>query len=247
MKNYAPKMKQYSMKLLFLLTLLIFNSEVWAQDGETSASPLTYGPKIGLTSSGFYKTFLSEGSHTGSIPGVAVGGFVSYNAMDFLSVSAELLFMQQGGTRVEMKESPVDNSIMASTANTRLHNLELPLLVKLGLPNLFPGFKPQLILGPSVGYNLAATQSQDITFNLGETYVTGSGSENVRSEFQSMQYGLHAGIGAEVPLESFLFLFDVRYRYGINPINNGVDPYNLLFDADDIRSNTFLFSIGIGF
>ncbi|MGD1895185.1 MAG: porin family protein [Cyclobacteriaceae bacterium] len=221
-------------------------SSGFSQDNDTSTEGgLTYGPKIGLTSSGFYEGIISGRQHTGNVTGVAAGGFVSYPIVDQLSVSAELLYMQQGGTRMELKESIVDGSLITTTGNVTLHNVEFPVLLKAGLP--LGWIKPQLIVGGSVGYNFAAMQRQDVTFEVGETRATGSGTNNVRSEFQSMQYGALVGLGAEVPTESVLLIFDVRYRYGINPINNGYDPNNLLESANDIRSNSFMFSIGIGF
>lgn len=251
MKNYTYRMGLSfirKMGFLPLFLLLMFNHKVQAQDVAGSTGPgLMYGPKVGLTSSGFYKGFLGGRTHTGSVTGIALGGFASYTLMDYISVSAELLYMQQGGTRVELKESMVDASLITTTGNIKLHNLEFPVLVKAGLPNVLPGIKPQLILGPSVGYNVAAVQSQDITYFVEDFARTGSGSEDVRSEFRSMQYGLNVGVGAEIPLTSSVFVFDVRYRYGINGVNNGFDVNDLLRDATDLRSNSFMFSVGLGF
>lgn len=223
----------------------LFAQDGGSETGSASGSSLVYGPKIGLTSSGFYEGFMGGRQHTGNVTGLAVGGFVTYPLIDHLSVSGELLYMQQGGTRMELKESMVDGSLITTTGNVTLHNLEFPVLLKAGLP--LGWIKPQLIVGGAVGYNFAAMQRQDVTFEVGETRATGSGTNNVRSEFQSMQYGAVVGLGAEVPTESVLLTFDIRYRYGINPINNGYDPNNLLESANDIRSNSFMFSVGIGF
>nr|WKN38406.1 porin family protein [Tunicatimonas sp. TK19036] len=260
-------MMQYFNRVLnkarcFAMTLPVIAAlsapDAFAQDADSgTGQPLVYGPKIGLTSSGFYEGFLNGRQHTGSVTGVAVGGFASYSLLDFLDVSAELMYMQQGGTRVELKESIVDGSLITTTGNVKLHNVEFPVLVRLGMPNPVLGIRPQLVFGPSVGFNVAAIQSQDITYFVDafnetpaglETFArTGSGTENVRSEYRSMQYGLNVGLGAKIPLEggSNTFFFDARYRYGVNAINNGYDPNDLLRDATDIRSNTFLFSIGI--
>ena len=263
--------------LLSLLMFLMFNPPAQAQDqtdastdasgtvstdggsGGGLLSEITYGGKVGLTSSGFYKGFAEGRPHTGSLSGLVVGGFASYSVLDFLDVSAELLYMQQGGTRVELKESIVNGTPVAITGNVRLHNVEFPVLLRATLPNLDLGFKPQLVVGPSIGYNVAAVQSQDVTYFLGSRddtelgieagafSTTDSGSENVRSEYQSMQYGLNIGLGVEIPLEAFTLVFDTRYRYGINPVNNGFDANDLLRDATDLRSNSFVFSLGVGF
>ena len=264
--------------LLSLLMLLMFNPPAQAQDQtDVSSDPsgtistdgggssggllseITYGGKVGLTSSGFYEGFAEGRPHTGSLSGLVIGGFASYSVLDYLDVSAELLYMQQGGTRVELKESIVNRTPVAITGNVRLHNVEFPVLLRATLPNLGLDFKPQLVVGPSVGYNVAAVQSQDVTYFLapyddgqngleaGAFSTTNSGSENVRSEYQSMQYGLNIGLGIELPLEAFTLVFDTRYRYGINPVNNGFDANDLLRDASDLRSNSFVFSLGVGF
>ena len=263
--------------LLSLLMFLMFNPPAQAQDqseansdasgtvstdGGSSGglrSEITYGGKVGLTSSGFYKGFAEGRPHTGSVTGLMVGGFASYSVLDFLDVSAELLYMQQGGTRVEFKESTVAGLPTAITGNVKLHNIEFPVLLRASLPNLGIGIKPQLVVGPSIAYNVAAIQSQDVTYFLshhsdnvpgiesGTFSTTDSGTENVRSEYQTMQYGLNIGLGTELPGEAFNLIFDARYRYGINPVNNGFDANDLLRDAADLRSNSFVFSIGVGF
>lgn len=266
MKNYPRRAKYAIGSLLSLLMSTMFNPNAQAQDDATSVSSgggflseITYGGKIGLTSSSFYEGFAEGRPHTGSMTGLMVGGFASYSVMDFLDVSAELLYMQQGGTRVELKESIVNGTPVAITGNVRLHNVEFPVLLRASLPNLGIGIKPQLVVGPSVGYNVAAVQSQDVTYFLappsdeelgiesGTFSTTNSGSENVRSEYQTMQYGLNIGLGAELPGEAFNLVFDARYRYGINPVNNGFDANDRLRDATDLRSNSFVFSVGVGF
>lgn len=276
MKNYPRRAKYAVGSLLSLLMSLMFNPQVQAQDdtmdasgsvttesssgsGGSLLSDLTYGGKIGLTSSGFYEGFAEGRPHTGSVTGLTVGGFANYPLTSFLDVSAELLYMQQGGTRVEWKQSAVEDSKIAITGNVKLHNVEFPVLLRATWPDLGIGIKPQLIVGPSVGYNVAANQSQDVTYFVEEQSdnqlgiqsdqfsITNSGTENVRSEYQSMQYGLHVGLGVEIPTEAFTMVFDARYRYGINPINNGFDANDLLRDATDLRSNSFVFSLGIGF
>ena len=267
MKNYPRRARYAFGSLLPLLMLLMFNPHVQAQDGTTNPggsgnnflSDLTYGGKVGLTSSGFYEGFVEGRPHTGSVTGLMVGGFVSYAIMDYLDISAELLYMQQGGTRVELKESIVNGSPVAITGHVKLHNIELPVLLRASLPNIGIGIKPQLVVGPSVGYNVVAVQSQDITYFLAPRHdtelgietaafsTTNSGMENVRSEYQTMQYGLNVGLGAEIPMEAFRLVFDARYRYGINPVNNGFDANDLLRDATDLRSNSFILSLGIGF
>ena len=276
MKNYPRRAKCAVGGLLSLLMSMMFNPQAQAQDdapevsgsvsteassgaGSSFLSDLTYGGKIGLTSSGFYQGFAEGRPHTGSVTGLTIGGFATYPLMPFLDVSAELLYMQQGGTRVEWKQSVVQDSKIAITGNVKLHNVEVPVLLRATLPDLGIGIKPQLVLGPSLGYNVAATQSQDVTYfverpqegqsgiQADQFSITNSGTENVRSEYQSLQYGLNVGLGVEIPTEAFTVVFDARYRYGINPVNNGFDADDLLRDATDLRSNSFVFSLGIGF
>jgi hypothetical protein len=249
MKNCSSKGIKYPLRLAWILGLMIgWGPMVLAQDADSGSDsggslPITYGGKIGLTSSGFYEFPTKDRDHTGHVTGVAVGGFVNYPITDIFTVSAELLYMQQGGTRVELKESVLGGNTLL-TGNVTLHNIEIPILIRAGLPGLLPGFKPELIVGPSFGFNLAARQSQDYTFFVGDFPVTSDGIENVRSEFRSIQLGLNLGLGTEVAVGDHLMYFDARYRLGLSPINNGYDAFNLLRDATDIVANSFLFSIG---
>lgn len=249
MKNCSSKGMKYSLRLAWLLGLLLsWGPIAMSQDtdsgGDSSGnSTITYGAKVGLTSSGFYEFPTKDRDHTGHVTGVAVGGFVNYPISDLFTASAELLYMQQGGTRVELKESILGGNTIL-TGNVTLHNLEIPILIRAGLPGLLPGFKPELIVGPSFGFNIAARQSQDYTFFVEDFPVTTDGTENVRSEFQSIQLGLNLGLGTEVAVGDHLLYFDARYRVGLNPVNNGYDAFNLLRDATDIVSNSFLFSLG---
>jgi hypothetical protein len=200
--------------------------------------------RAGLVSSGFYEQNLQRLSHTAAITGLALGGFGSYDVLDFLDVSTELLYLQQGGSRMSMINSLVDDSPITTTAYTRLHNLELNVLARLSLPGLADPLKPYLLLGPGLGYNITAVQQQDITYEYGDFSYTGSGSEQVRSDFRSMQYGLYLGLGSMLPAGSKMLSVDVRYRYGLNPINNGFDPFNRLGSVSDFSTHSWMLTIG---
>ena len=249
MKNCSSNRRFSLLHLALALVFLVgWSGSVLAQQADTGGDSrgslsLTYGAKIGLTSSGFYEFPTKDRDHTGHVTGVAVGGFVNYPINDMFTASAELLYMQQGGTRVELKESALGGNTVL-TGNVTLHNIEIPLLLRAGLPGLLPGLKPELIIGPSIGFNLAARQSQDLTFFIEDFPVTTDGSENVRSEFQTIQWGLNLGLGTEVAVGEHLMYFDARYRVGLNPVNNGYDAFNLLRDATDIVTNSFFFSLG---
>ena len=237
------------MRLAWALSFLVgWSTTALAQEADSGGDsggslPITYGAKLGLTSSGFYEFPTKDRDHTGHVTGLAVGGFVNYPITDMFTASAELLYMQQGGTRVELKESALGGSTVL-TGNVTLHNIEIPILLRAGLPGLLPGFKPELIVGPSLGFNLAARQSQDFTFFIEDFPVTTDGTENVRGEFQTLQWGLNLGLGTEIAVGEHLMYFDARYRVGLNAVNNGYDAFNLLRDATDIVSNSFFFSLG---
>ncbi|MFP4088745.1 MAG: porin family protein [Cyclobacteriaceae bacterium] len=249
MKTRSSGGRYHPLQLASLLCLLLlWGPSVLAQDADnggasSSSSGLRYGVKVGLSSSGFYEFPTKDRDHTGHVTGVAAGGFVTYPLTDIFTASAELLYLQQGGTRVELKESILGGNTVL-TGNVTLHNIEIPLLIRAGLPGLLPGFKPEIVVGPSFGFNMAARQQQDLTFFIEEFPVTTDGTENVRSEFQSIQWGLHLGLGTEVVVGSHLLYFDARYRMGLSPVNNGFDAFNLLRDATDIVSNSFIFSLG---
>ena len=92
MKNFnrvLHKARCLAMALPVVATLSVQNG--FAQDADSGAGhTLMYGPKVGLTSSGFYEGFFGGRQHTGSVTGVAVGGFAVYDLLDFVSASANL-------------------------------------------------------------------------------------------------------------------------------------------------------------
>ncbi|MEK6481463.1 porin family protein [Catalinimonas sp. 4WD22] len=237
--------------LLFTIVAWSITTSSMAQEsGETdNSSPqaIKYGVRAGLTSSGFYHQDLTQHKHTGSITGVTVGGFVTYSPISLLDVSLEVLYMQQGGARTQLRNSAVDESPIATTANTYLHNLEVPLLLKFNIPGISTTIKPQLIVGPALGYNITSIESQDISFQYGDQFATGSGKEDVRSDFRSLQYGAYAGAGIEIPMGANELSVDFRYRYGVNAINNGMDITNLIGDVTDVRTNSYMITLGMSF
>lgn len=254
MKTHSLEGRHFAnMKMAWLLCIVV----AWctatpsvAQDaagGNGLPLNLRYGIKAGMTSSGFYHYDLKQQKHTGSIAGVAAGGFVSISPMDFLDVSLEVLYMQQGGTRTELSISPVNDSPIATTASTRLHNLEVPLLLKINIPGVSTALRPQFIAGPALGYNIKAIENKDISFQYGDYYATASGTEDVRSDYRSLQYGVYAGAGIELPVNTQMLSVDFRYRYGINPINNGMSATNILRNATDIRTNSYMLTFGLSF
>lgn len=260
-KRFSSLMKTHSLggrrfiniKMAWLLCIVV----AWctatpsvAQDtagGDASSLNLRWGVRAGMTSSGFYHYDMKQQKHTGSLAGVAAGGFISIRPMDFLNVSLEILYMQQGGTRTELSSSSIDGSPIATTAHTRLHNLEVPLLLKINIPGISSAFKPQFIAGPALGYNIKAIEDKDISYQFGDYYVTANDTEDVRSDYRSLQYGVYAGAGIEVPMNTQMLSVDFRYRYGINPINNGMSITNMLSNANDIRTNSYMLTLGLSF
>ena len=233
------------MPLIALALCIVMNTlPGMAQEKPNDHSAIGYGVKLGMTSSGFYQKNLTRKPHTADIAGLTVGAYADYGVLSFIDISAELLYLQQGGSRTEIINSWADNSPVVTTAYTRLHNLEANLLVKLSLPRATKPLKPHLLLGPGVGYNITAVQQQDITYDYGGYRLTGSGSEDVRADFISLQYGLYAGLGADIDMGSQQLSIDLRYRYGLSPINNGYNPFNELANVNDFSSNSWMVTIG---
>lgn len=227
-----------------LLLMLGVSLDLRSQDDTGGSGSFHYGVRAGLVSSGFYQQDFSRITHTGDISGFTLGGFASYDILDFLDVSAELLYLQQGGSRMAMINSLVDDSPVTTTAFTRLHNLEFNVLARLSLPGFADPLRPYFLLGPGLGYNITAVQQQDITYEYGGFSYTGSGSEQVRSDFRSLQYGLYLGLGSMFPAGSNMLSVDIRYRYGLNPINNGIDPFNRLGSVSDFSTHSWMLTIG---
>ncbi|OJJ17131.1 hypothetical protein BKI52_30945 [marine bacterium AO1-C] len=245
-----------------LLVLCFLSTYTIAQDKK-----LSFGGKIGLAVS----NFTNEQPHTGSRVGYQLGGFVKYNVLPMLDVELDVLYQQQGGTKLSIENMPPGlNTLITrrtTTHNYALHYIDIPVLARLDVSQLLGWdmeFKPKVIAGPALGILMRGYDRYDRTMELSSASfptvndpilgsvplrVTSTDQEDVTGNFERLNFGIYMGIGGEVPIGlNMTLMLDLTYRLGISPADTeDANRFNIVSSADDIRTNVISFTIGVGF
>jgi hypothetical protein len=230
----------------FLVTLLVLSVQAFAQD-DTSTG-LRFGLRAGATVS----NFSSGQPHTSAKVGFTAGGVVEYGLSEQFSVQAEPAYMQQGGQYIRFTDDrrfgdAIDIFAVSTTsAKVTAHYLDLPVMAKYKLPAI-GNFNLNIVLGGAVGYLFKASENYDRTYHYNQTFFTTNGTRSVTSEFEQFQFGATAGIGGEVSLGDKRLLIDFRYRYGITTAKKSFSYIDLKAVQDDLRTDSFYFTVGLGF
>jgi len=118
-----------------------------------------------------------------------------------------------------------------------VNQLSIPVLVKL---NLMQGGPPYILAGGEVGLVLSAKAVYDIQ----ATGYSDSGSEDIKEDFKSMDFGLVAGVGHELNFLGYNIFLEARYHLGMQDLNADSE----FAEADDwVKSRSFVFVAGVKF
>jgi opacity protein-like surface antigen len=239
--NIKPRISNY----LFIF-LLVTSFSTFAQD-ETSTQGLRFGVRVGPTVS----IFSSSQPHTSEALGFTAGAVVEYGLSENFSVQTEPAFLQQGGQYIRFSDGTRFGddgilSIYTTSSKVAANYIDLPLMAKYNFSSI-GNFRPNVILGGAFGYRINANETYTRTYHYNQTFFTANGREDVSSEFEKFQIGATAGLGGEVSLGSKRLLIDFRYRYGITPAKKSFSYIDLNAVQDDLRTNSFYFTIGLGF
>jgi hypothetical protein len=214
---------------LLLLMMLVSMSSATAQ--------ITIGAKVGAN--------MNQFTQPGTTVGLNVGGYGSYVVSPVVTVKLEPQYSQEGGGRPDYSRdySQISDNIQAVhfiNPSVLFHNLQIPLLVELSLPEFSEEtVKPKLILGGSYAVVIAATETHTKRYEFipdtgGSSSSSGSDPlsdpypasidvgyqrENVTDNYARNQWSLFAGMGLEFKSGERTFSFDVRYRQGLNNLN----------------------------
>lgn len=180
----------------------------------TAYSQIAVGPKAGIN----FNSFRGNDRYD-VIPGFNVGGFAKYPFFDFLSLRAELLYMQQGANTYDYEV--INPDLVRRNTKVRFHNLQIPVMAELQLPGLSEeAVKPKLWVGAFYSTTLYARESYDnIARVKGYDPIDYSGRTNVTSLFNRSQYGIIGGIGGEVKIFSYPVSLEFRYNYNLSRAN----------------------------
>lgn len=230
---------------LVLILFLSITIAVSAQDDEARYS---YGAKGGIAVS----SFSNNVPHTGSRVGFMIGAFGTYVLNPTLTLQTEINYLQQGGTLLTYRDetrfgAPANFFTVNQThSNVTLHTIEIPIMVQYQIP--ISDLPVKVYAGPSASYLLSATDNFERT---GETstglLVTATGREEVKSLYESFQFGINAGLGFYIPYGGKTIFLDARYRYAVTPSRSYYSYITLNGTDEKIRSNAVSFSVGLIF
>jgi hypothetical protein len=235
------------MKHALLMALLVLATATLK-----AQSSIGFGFKGGAT----YSSFSKGQPHTGGKLGFTAGVFGNYSFSDLLGLQVEAAYFQQGGTFTRFRADDRFSgewdyfSRNVTTSQVTLHNIEVPVLLRVNIPTQSE-VKPLFFAGPSVGFNIRATENYERTgeFEAGDgLYVTATGHKDVTSEYNLYQFGATAGLGLEMPfVGEHKLTIDARYRRGLNPARKTFSYINLNGVSSSLYSDSFVFTVGFGF
>jgi hypothetical protein len=240
---------------IVLLGLLVIgiSSTLKAQDDQSgeetsSTTSFSYGFKAGTN----FHSFTDQQPHTSGKIGYSAGIFGKYSFGSVVSLQMEAAYFQQGGEYVQfIDESRYGAPVSYDTkhvkeASVTLHNVYVPLQAHLSFFD--KSYLPDLLIGPYMDVNFAATENYEKTGQVDSKYVTTVGSDVVTDQYEMLQFGATAGLSFNVPTsKDFSFLFDVSYKYGIFPVKESYSYIDYYGVTGDISSNALSVTVGLKF
>jgi len=216
--------------------------------GGFSGLELSYGVKAGLVSSAFASDF-QKLETTESRTSFSAGLFANVKITDLIGVSLEALYVQEGTMRInsdyiyyDTRISSIDGlTIDRVNSNIIMHNIEVPLLVNLYLGN--NDYNSRIFIGGSFDYIYNVYAKNLISYSgEGEAYVLSDRKKDVVSDsFKS--YNIGAIIGAGISYD--MFTVDIRYKFGVMPINDLATFNYRNYYKEDFSTNVLMISLGL--
>ncbi|MEQ9423610.1 MAG: outer membrane beta-barrel protein [Cyclobacteriaceae bacterium] len=191
-----------------------------------SASTIKLGLKTGVN----FNSFIQPGMTVG--PNFGATARFSLPFTDIFDAQVELFYNSQGGGREDLSRT-VEGAISQLTYINRavvFHNLELPVILNFGLPELNgERMEPRFLIGLSYGYMMGAFEISDQVFTPTDPDLAAVGggvtvnAQNVRAtaDYERHQFGFLTGIALDNKLDNGkTFTTELRYRVGLNNVNN---------------------------
>jgi hypothetical protein len=183
----------------------------------TSSAQIVVGTKAGINFNSFRKSKTFE-NYFDVIPGFNAGVFAKRSILPYLTVRAEVLYMQQGAN---LYDYYIIEDVFRKHSKLRFHNLEIPVLVELGLPSLnLETLQPKLLLGGFYSHTFLARESYTTIAELsGGSSIAFEGSSDVLDQFYRSQYGIIGALAADVQLFHHPVSLEFRYQYNMGRAN----------------------------
>ncbi len=277
MKRYSFKSLVFALMIIGVGAFSVNGQQMSVDEEEdlpTGNTPGTFnfGGRVGLTFGTFKwnQVKLGDASNNegrrNSRNGFALSGFFTYHLTSTLSVRGELGWFQTGHANVLHRQNG-PNDILAEIAELRggswnayhtytLNYLNLDPVLVVNPLNILERLNPHLVIGPSFAWNIGSIDRREIRTELdnnnngGVNVINTVDYEMVNSEFNGFDFGINIGLGVPYAIESMPFdlVFDVRYRWGLSNINQGI---NTSFAADqpntNLNTSTWTMSVGVQF
>lgn len=155
--------------------------------------------------------------------GLQAGASFQAGINEYFSLVPELYFVMKGG-RLDN-----NNPITGQETKIRFNTLDLPLMARLHLCNLYVN------AGPVISYNLGGRIKTERNGTLsGEKTKMEFGSQY--GTYSRWDAGLQFGMGYEFKLKKSRLLLDLRYHFGMVDIGNGAEMYNRYFNMNILLS-----------
>lgn len=234
--------------------LVVFMCSIWGM----AHAQITLGAKTGIN--------INQFSQPGTTMGANVGIYGAYQVLPFLSVKLEPQYSQEGGGRPDYTRdyNLISDNVTFITfvnPNVTFHNVQVPLLLEFTLPEFQDeAMMPKLILGGSYGLMVSAMEEHTKRYTyLDNVFPVPSGGsptsqldvgyqrENVIDNYARNQWSLIFGMGMQYKVAERTFMFDLRYRQGMNNLNmlRFASPNFVPGTGGNLRSSTLSFNFSM--
>lgn len=228
---------------VFCISILFATSQ--NSTAQQTEAGLTVGVKTGFVSGTFTTMNLMEVSSTKN--GYLLGVSANYQVMDMLAISGELLFNRTGAADLDPlflysdENAIFQNKIVFTSVSNSM--ISVPIYASFTLPGVAGSVFPKIFLGGDFSYYLSSKALNNYNITSGSTTYFSSSYESLGSRLKKIDYGVFLGTGFSIPGESLIYTFDIRYRFGINNINNTSSD----FINNSLHQNSLMIAFGIGF
>jgi hypothetical protein len=218
---------------------------------EDVSKPISFGLKLGVSSSGFshyQQTFSNKKL------GIAAGVFAEYRLMGYLGVEVDANYVQEGASQISPKlVYPVavlnaNTLVTKESSNITLHTLQVPIILNIRPSVMAENFSPRICLGYSFDFILNA-QSKDTKVVTSSPYnimVSDRDQKNVTPVFSGFNMGPILGLGLDLKSDKHTYQIDVRYKIGMNDMSN-LGGLNTINGERQFSINTLTITVGMIF
>ena len=250
-KHHVKKqLKRLGLLASALVFLFFMNSNAIGQGG--GAGALQFGAKMGVTSSTLsnaHQNMLYSENKLGFVG----GGFVSYQILDFVGTSVELLYAQEGASHTNPSffyypDALGSGETEKANTNLTMHNLEIPVLLNFYVPGFTGDTEPRFYVGGSFDIILKSIAKDQVYIYEADAFLSNRQREDVSEAIEWNNFGLIIGTGLNFNGGDIGMTLDVRYKIGMSNISNlatlNYQEYNYGY-TDAFSTNCLMVMVGI--